>query len=490
MRTMTETGLETLTVFVPRNMNLDELPAPRIYKKKSNSYEEDAKFIQRHQHKIMFLISNIILKHIRMKKKFDAAVTLDSQVLKRLYGDRYYKLILDILINAGWLTKVSGYSAGYKSTSYRISKALIEDGFYIDQITNRTLCYKISMFSSKQLQTILDQDDNAHLFFSLTTLEIDIEAAKADIEKRKISRLKKDTRIASLHLFAAMSKAKTQSNLSEGNIKLDFPFTRCRGGRIHCPASQLPSDLLPFIKDINVEMDCTSSQLNFGHDFMLRFVADVFNSDALKKCHYIGEGIPSRNSKEKAEQFFKNEVVEGTVDEDKSSPYVVTISNQENKPNLSDLLKVDVNWVQAITKGYAYEYLMQEFDYKGTRSDFKEQFFKNIFYNAYRKKLTKMETQFRKVCPNEFRRIRYVKSILGNREMAVLITRHESRFWVATVNKIMKEQFPDCKYLNRHDAILIHEDDAAEIYPVIEAAYHDYLTGRKAKISIKRIPNG
>lgn len=486
---MTKTGLETLTVFIPRNMNLDVLQAPRIYKKKSNSYEEDAKFIHRHQHKIMLLISNIILKQIRMKKKFDAAVTLDSQLLKHLYGDRYYKLILNILIRAGWLSKVSGYSAGYKSNSYRISKALIKDGFYIGQITNKTLCYKISMFSSKQLKTILDQDDNAHLFFSLTSLEIDVEAAKADIEKRKMSRLQKDTRIASLHLFNAMSQAKTQSNLSEGNMKLDFPFTRCRGGRIHCPASQLPSDLLPFIKDINVEMDGSCSQLNIGHDFMLRFVADVYNSDSLKKCHYIGEGIPSENREEDEEHFSETHGINSPSGKSKLSPYVVTISNHENKPNISDLLKVDVNWVQAITKGYAYEYLMQEFDYKGTRSEFKEEFFKNIFYNAYRKTLTKMEVEFRKICPNEFRRIRYVKSILGNREMAVLITRHESRFWVAIVNKIMKRQFPNCKYINRHDAILIHEDDAAEIYPVIEAAYHDYLTGRKANISIKRIPN-
>ena len=487
MKTLTSTGLETLTCYKPRNFNLSDIPAPVVYKRSKQVYVLDEKFNQRHEHKYLFLLSNIIFKQIRTKKKFEAAVTLDSIILKKLYGDHYYKTIIDCLIKARYIERVGNHIKGYKSTSYKITAALIENGFEIVDITNRALCYKISKFSTEQLENILDQDNNAHLFYTFTNVGFLEEQAIAYVmDKYKNSIIQRDCRLANIHAFCAVKDASTKTNLASGIKKLNFPFARCRAGRIHSPSSQLPKDLLKFIDGIGFELDAACSQLNIGHDLMLKLVIELHESMKRKKVHHIGEGdtlIDTTTLNEPKTNNFRN-LEEGNSIKERSSTYVVHFSNPLN---VSELLKIDVQWRNAITNGTAYEYLMSAFKYKGNRDKFKEDFFKNIFYNVYRKPLNKMEQQFKLLCPNEFNRIRYIKSILGNSELAVLITRHESRFWIAAINRIMKERFSDVLYLNRHDAIMLPKDKVEQIHLVIESEYHKYLSGRKAVIRIKSI---
>ena len=96
-----------------------------------------------------------LFKQIRTKKKFEAAVTLDSIILKKLYGDHYYKTIIDCLIKARYIERVGNHIKGYKSTSYKITAALIENGFEIVALTpSNTAAGTVAVINASTTKTV------------------------------------------------------------------------------------------------------------------------------------------------------------------------------------------------------------------------------------------------------------------------------------------------------------------------------------------------
>ena len=106
---------------------------------------------------------------------------------------------------------------------------------------------------------------------------------------------------------------------------------------------------------------------------------------------------------------------------------------------------------------------MDGMQWKKSRDEFKEYFFKNLFFNKYRPKLTKMEEAFKHYFPHEFQRLRITKKRIGNKELAVQVQRYESLFWHKWIGSSMREKFKLINYATIHDSIILPEENVNEV---------------------------
>lgn len=411
----------------------------------------------RHHWKYLWLPHILLLKHLRTKQRFDSPVTLSRELLGKYLGDHYYLDVIKVLVQ-NKIIKRYNYVPGVHSYKFRLMPNVLKDGIQpidIDKITARR---KIHKYRDEHISEMLRDPIQQHEFQRMTALEIKINEALTYIDKHyKVGTAQHTSRVIAAHEFNKMKDA----SFADGFYMLDFMYVKDRSGRIHSPISHLPADLRQFVTDKDgnrfVEIDQACSQLTYAHKFLLEYSTNMVGPN----LQYIGE--------------------EGT-----SEHY---IPSRTLNSNLSSyVLQIDNTWRNAIFAGKAYEMLMKGIQYEKGRSEFKEKFFAELFYNPYRDELTPLEKVFKHYFPNEFKRLRHAKKQLGNKELAVQIQRMEARFWHAWVNEILHKKYRTVAYGNIHDSILVPEQHAKQIAKDISYKLERFFNGRKATIRIKDLP--
>jgi len=444
--------------------------ALNIYSPSTFKAEQVASLRPVHYWKYEWFINTLILKHLTSKSKFLTPVSLDSQILKKLFGDRFYIIIVKDLIDTGTIKRIN-YRVGVHSYRFQLSNNLVKSltkGITRKRIEKKSITRKIHLLRDQHLSEMLKDVNFQHEFQMMTSLRLEVDLALEYID----ANYKKDSvqwlsRYVAIHEFDKMKDV----SFSNGFYVLDFMFKKDVSGRIHSPNSHFPSDLRKFIRDSSgnkmTEIDQACSQLTYAHKFLLEFC-----SDSMEKMHYIGEGTIQREQQYKNEHFSK-------------SIWDKTLQNGASVTLPSYVVQIDPIWREASHNGTAYNILMEALEYKGTKDEFKEQFFSQLFFNKYKTQLTKMEKVFKHYFPYEFGRLRMAKNALGNKGLAVQIQRQESYFWHHKVNKLMRTKYPFVVYGNVHDSILVPEDQAEQIRNDIAELLKDHFNGREALIRIK-----
>lgn len=418
----------------------------------------------RWREKYVFILHSILFQQIRNKQGFNGYVNLDSQLLTKLLGSRYYKFVINQLINSGIIETLKNadgkdvYLAGAFSKAYRIAPKYTNLRVKAIPIHKQTYCRKIALYREQSVKDAIKINPLLqHEFLQLTRRRIDVERAFMYIEQTyKRDSKQFSSRVIALREFDAMKD--TTFTQERTNIGFHFSYNK---GRVYSPASMLPRDLEQFTyfpdyeNEGSVSIDMPNSQLCF------------FNE--LVKCEYIGEDVYEEGNKTKKANFQKLKVakVVPSILLHSPSPYVMTIAN----------------WEDYIFNGLGYERMMFLCNWMGKpqghtkdeRQEFKAEFFGQLFYNRYSDVLTNMEQVFMTYHEKEAKALRDAKKRLTNKLLAVQVQKLEGKFFHHILVSHMKRKYKDIPFTIKHDSITLPQSCAGFLIEEFNGLVHDFF---------------
>lgn len=419
----------------------------------------------RWKEKYVFLLHSIIFQQVRNKETFNGYVNLDSQVLMKLLGSRYYKYVINQLINSGIIEVAKStkhgrdsWQIGAFSKQYRISPTYRNVRIKAIPIHKQTYCRKIALHREQVVKDAIKINPLLqHEFLQLTRRRIDVERAFMYIEQTyKPDSKQFSSRVIALREFDSMKDA----TFTQERTKLDFHFSYNKG-RVYSPASMLPRDLEQFTyfpdyeNERSVSIDMPNSQLCF------------FNE--LVKCDYIGMRVYEEEDMIKKDNSQKLKVANlvPSIHLTTPSPYLMTIAN----------------WEDYIFNGLGYERMMFLSRWKGKdkghtkeeRQLFKAEFFGQLFYNRYSVVLTDMEQVFMTYHETEAKALRDTKKILGNKLLAVQVQKLEGKFFHHILVRYMKQNYVDIPFTIKHDSITLPQSCAGFLTEEFNGLVHAFF---------------
>ena len=426
----------------------------------------------RWKEKYVYIMHSILFQQIRNKQGFNGYVNLDSQILTKLLGNRYYKYVLNQLINSGIVESLKNkdgkaiYLAGAYSKAYRIAPTYTDRRIKAVPIHKQTYCRKIALYREQNIKEAFKINPLLqHEFLQMTRRRIDVERAFMYIEQTYKQDSKQfSSRVIALREFDAMKDATFTQERT--NIGFHFSYNK---GRVYSPASMLPRDLEQFTyfdgeyeNERSVNVDMPNSQLCF------------FNE--LVKSHYIGGEDSEREIRDNKDHFRKLKVAKyvPSILLHSPSPYVVTIKQ----------------WEDYIFNGLGYERMMFLCEWKGKvkghtkdeRQEFKAEFFGQPFYNRYSAVLTKMEQVFMFHHEVEAKALREAKKRLSNKLLAVQVQKLEGKFFHHILVHHIKTNYIDIPFTIKHDSITLPESCASFLLDELNELVHAFFGRNDIKL--------
>jgi len=423
----------------------------------------------RWREKYVYLMHSILYPSLRNKKAFNGYVNLDSNLLKKLLGTKYYKYVLNQLMNSGIVESLKNangkevYSKGAFSKSYRIAeKYTTGTRIKAVPIHKQTYCRKIALAREQSMKDAFSINPLLqHEFLQMTRRRIDVERANIYIGQTYENGSKQfNARAMAIREFDAMKDA----TFTQGKTNIGFHFSYNKG-RVYSPASMLPRDLEQFTyfpdyeNEHSVNVDMPNSQLCF------------FNE--LVKREHIGNSIY-----EKIYENKKHPELEKKVAKVSPSITLTTLS-----PYVFPFEKNNRSWEDYIFKGEGYERMMFLSKWKGKdkghtkeeRQEFKAEFFGQLFYNRYSDAFTDMEQVFMFYHEHEAKALREIKKTLGNKLLAVQVQSLEGKFFHHIVVDYIKTNYRDVPFTIKHDSITLPKSCASFILPELNNLVREFF---------------
>ena len=439
----------------------------------------------RWREKYVYLIHSILYPSLRNKKAFNGYVNLDSQLLIKLLGTKYYKYVLNQLMNSGIVESLKNangkeiYSKGAFSKSYRIAeKYTTGTRIKAVPIHKQTYCRKIALAREQAMKDAFKVNPLLqHEFLQMTRRRIDVERATIYIGQTYEQGSKQfNARVMAIREFDAMKDA----TFTQGKTNIGFHFSYNKG-RVYSPASMLPRDLEQFTyfegeyeNERSVNVDMPNSQLCF------------FNE--LVKREYIGNNL-YEEEKENKKHPPKYSFSDKNNSQSLSSHH--SIYHHTTTPYVFPFEQTHRTWEDYIFNGLGYERMMKlckwkdksEGHTKQERQEFKAEFFGQLFYNKYSDVFTDMEQVFMFYHENEARALREIKKKLGNKLLAVQVQSLEGKFFHHIAVDYMKTNYIDVPFTIKHDSITLPESCASFILPELNNLVREFF--KRSDIELK-----
>jgi hypothetical protein len=453
-------------------MTKEFYPAIRCYIPKNFEVSSIKGYNQRWHEKYVWFIHSILFDSLTSKSSFNGFVNLQSALLQKFLGSHYTSEIITQLEQSNIIEINNHYSTnGGFSKSYRLTKKYRSKGIKGIEITKQTYCRKIEKYRQNYLSDILKESENLrHEFQALTYLRIDIESAMNYI----VTNFQEDTQqfktyLISLEQFHAMHKV----SFADGRYtNIGFTFKENKG-RIYSPLTSLPRKLEQFVYFQNYEgeavlsADAPNSQLCFFNKFV---------KEKANKMHNIGEVLDR----------------DGCLDI-KDVSNAIEGAPLTHKPSLEPTPYVMQNWEDIIFSGKGYERMMYLYKWKGKeanhtqeeRTEFKEEFFGNLFYNRYQPELTKMEQVFMAHHESEAKALRSMKYKLGNKGLAVEVQKLEAYFFHTIIVNYMRTNYKTVPFGIKHDSIMLPMSEGSYIIPELNDLFKAFFNRKEIEFKVK-----
>lgn len=451
---------------------MNNITALTCYLPKNLSIESIAGYNKRWHEKYQWLIHTILFKSLTQEEAFGDYTNLQSSVLNKLLGERYFKYILPQLVNAGIIEVNKKYSAGNFARSYRLTEQYRNSGITAYQFTKKTYLRKIEKQKVEYLKDVLTDVTTLHEFQQLTYARIDVEKAIEYIDNNydPTSRQYK-SRLISIHQYDAMHKA----NFADGYWLTDFTF-KVNKSRIYSPVTQLARDLEQFTYHHSKEdeslvcLDMPNSQLCFFNELVKR---EQYKSQYIGECSYKKEMDLSNTF---SNNFGKSYITHHSYT---LTPYVLTIGS----------------WEDIIFNGLGYERMMNLTEWKGKqlghskleRQEFKAEFFGNLFYNKHRDALTEMEQVFMTHHEEEAKALRAVKKKYGNKLLAVKVQALEAKFFHSIIVDYMRRNHISVPFTIKHDSITLTADAASYILDDLNELVQRFFNRKEIELKVEEL---
>jgi len=414
-----------LTCYLPDNFNLNDI---QCYNK-------------RWKEKYIYFIHSIVFRSLRDKGSFSGFVNLPQIIIRHFLGSNYSRHIINQLVNSGIIEINQSYLSGAFSKSYRLTEKYRNDrGITTTQITKQTYCRKITLSRDRKAKELIkSQPLLKHEFLQLSYRRIKLQEAMEYISSTyELNSPQYSSRLIAIEQFDAMHKKDT-----------DFTFTY-KGGRLYTPCTSLARDLEQFTyftgyeAEQSVSIDMPNSQLCFFSKYA--------------KMNNIGnKGTGDIDFAQTQEKFLTKKANSlPSILSPSPLPYVVHFTQ----------------WDNLIFKGQGYETMMSLYKWKGKkhehtqeeRQEFKAEFFGQLFYNSYKDALTKMEQAFMFNFEADAKKLRDLKKVLGNRQLAIEVQTLEGNFFHNTIADYMiKSRNYDIPFTIKHDSITLPMSEASHL---------------------------
>ena len=149
-------------------------------------------------------------------------------------------------------------------------------------------------------------------------------------------------------------------------------------------------------------------------------------------------------------------------------------------------------WDEHIFSGKGYETIMSLSKWKGKekghsqeeRQEFKAEFFGQLFYNSYRQNMTKMEKVFMLNFEEDAIKLRELKRVLGNRQLAIEVQTLEGNFFHNIVTSYMiQSRYYDIPFTIKHDSITLPMSQASFLLEELNNLVREFFNMKE--ISLK-----
>lgn len=423
----------------------------------------------RWKEKYVFLLHSILFRSIRYKNSFSGYVNLDSNLLKKLLGAKYYKFVLNQLMNSGIVESLKNangkeiYSQGAFSKAYRINPIYTTDTrIKAIPIHKQTYCRKIALAREQSMKDAFSINPLLqHEFLQMTRRRIDVERANIYIGQTYENTSKQfSSRAIAIREFDAMKDA----TFTQGRTNIGFHFSYNKG-RVYSPASMLPRDLEQFTyfpdyeNEHSVNVDMPNSQLCFFNELVKR--EHIGNS--------YSEEDKGTNKRPKRKLKVAKDILTPTLST--PSPYVFPFDTS------------NTSWEDYIFNGLGYERMMFLSKWMGKdkghtkeeRQNFKAEFFGQLFYNRYSDAFTDMEQIFMFYHEQEAKALRSIKKELGNKLLAIKVQSLEGKFFHHIVVNHIKTNYIDVPFTIKHDSITLPQSCASYILPELNTLVREFF---------------
>jgi hypothetical protein len=418
---------------------------------------------KRWRDKYLWVLHSITFQQIRNKENFNGYVNLDTRLLKKLVGDRYYKFVLSQLLNARIIEPLlnakgtQSYSKGAFAKAYRVKPEILDSTrIKATPILKKTYQRKIESVRYQLVKEAIKLNPYVqHELLQLTYRRIRYNEALEYIEQKyEPLTAQYKARIIALNEFDAMHKAK----LSKEALGFHFSYNK---GRLYSPASMLPRDLEQFTyftgyeQEASVCLDMPNSQLCF------------FDHLINTKVHHIGRS--------ESEECIK-------------ANFSATTPTRPPSSLCGDKL----TWSKVVRSGRGYERIMSLSEWEGKitghtaqeRTEFKAVFFGQLFYNRYiNNYLTPLEIVFGTHYPKEAKALRNYKKRVGNKALAVEVQGLEGKFFHNTIVSYIMSNYIDLPFTIKHDSITLPETEASFILAELNLLLRKFF--KDSNVSLK-----
>lgn len=436
-----------LTCYIPKNFDVTKVKG----------------YNHRWHEKYIWFIHSIVFESLTNARSFGGYVNLTKAMLQKYLGTRYTEEIIRQLNESGVIEENDRYSVGAFSKSYRLTKRYSK-GIKSTRIEKQTYCRKVEKFRQNYLAEVLKESEyTRHEFSKLTYARIDIEKAMNYIYANYEEGTPQfKARVIAVDQYHAMHKV----NFADGRYtNIGFTF-KVNKGRIYSPVTMLPRDLEQFTYFIGYEgeevlsADAPNSQLCFFNEYVKR------NN---KKMHNIGESNMGCNSVCIGNREF--------------APKGAPIPLNPTSPHPPYVITIGESWEEYIFKGKGYERMMHLCAWKGKfkghtkeeRTEFKEEFFGNLFYNRWKPSLTEMERIFMTYHETEAKALRDIKRKLGNKLLAIEVQRMEAYFFHTIIVRHMMTHYKNIPFTIKHDSINLPSSVGSYIIPELNELFKAFF---------------
>lgn len=419
-------------VFIPPELNID--PDLENYGDKS---------LKKHIDKFKYLIHLLYVTPLTNRKYYKELTATTKSVSKRIYiplsgkrlsylfGERYYKKILDASKQLKYIESTDHWIIGEKSIRYRLTKQLRNQTYKRDFITNPILIRKIIQGKSSN-----DLDEISRLLFDkLKELDFDFESAKKYLTDRITDGMYKpmDAKYLSRKLMIDLWK-------HHGiRAKVDN-----KGFRLHTNLTNLPKELRQFLswKGNKLQgIDISNSQPFF---LILRLIDYYHPSKSYKLTTYYNEVVP-----------FDINLLIGSI----TKMYQSNLTDSVPSYDLTILEKLpsDVqHYIYLTITGKLYDTLLEIKNREWQTNNTREEIKTNVLTLFYQKEVddqtSTLKEVFKYIFPNVFKYIEVSKR-RDYRNFPISLQKSESDMILRTICKRILAEKPAIPIFTIHDSI-------------------------------------
>lgn len=419
----------------------------KILKPTNLVYEKDVKnYNKKYYEKYAWIVHLITLKNLISKNSFNGYINLQSNILKNFIGDKFYKGVLNQLLESRILEQNDSYNVGKNSKSYRLSEKYEDSGFEsinfdgskADKYMKKQNGYLLSKINASSNKEVMEK-----LYKNVKKVKIDyVEANKNIVEQYKIGVIESEHAKSCQNYYI--------NSISTGDV---FFTESTKTGRVYHSIGNCNRTIRPYLSYKNeelVQVDIANSQPVFFCPLLIKYVKMMgyflkydwkhtaeSNNYNINKCNY--KPLSYTNY----------------------TPYVVSFSS----PFPKDVLL----YINLTKNGEFYEYLMKEFGIPSSERDsFKTDFFERIFYSKVAgQKRYVYGKKFKVLFPTVYNAILWYKKD-EHSLLPIELQKQESAIIIKKVCARIIEENPEELIIPVHDSIACSPSGQDYVYSVME----------------------